>query len=61
MKKPELNGKVTLAIVSNVPYLALSNEGLVSPLVSLPDEEKEKLETALKKELKIGNVDFGVV
>lgn len=58
LKKPELNGKVTLAIVSNVPYSAFSNEGLVSPLVSLPDAEKEKLETALKKELKIGNVDL---
>lgn len=54
----DTNQTVKLAVVSNVPYSSIKSHSLVNCFSSLPQNEKDEIEKALKSELNIKKIDF---
>ena len=54
-------GSTKVAIVTNAPYHAFPTESPFNSFSALPEEEKEKLEAAIKEELSVEAIDFSNV
>lgn len=54
-------GSTKVAIVTNAPYYAFPTESPFNSFSALPEEEKDKLEAALKEELSVETIDFSDV